>query len=181
MRNERLLLIEGCHVLQHRVEGDATESPARSPNVAKLFDRGSAEDTRATEIAIALRLDYPTVPFGVEPANLGRLAQLCNPPAAEHFRGALEMWIPNFARDKEFEDLTRSLADQIEPRIAENLLDWYRLLTPRAERIGLRIAAPAANLHGGVDDLPEAFRREQLGGRRFDPEVRLTAIDHPAD
>src|SRR5258708_16137013 len=81
------------------------------------------------------------------------------------------MRIERLPRDEQTHDFARSLENQVDPAVSQKPLDGYRLLAARSERLRRFIAAPAADLHGVVDDLPGPLAGPKLAQRGFQSDI----------
>src|SRR5260221_10790067 len=81
------------------------------------------------------------------------------------------MRIERLPRDEQTHDFARSLENQVDPAVSQKPLDGYRLLAARSERLRRFIAAPAADLHGVVDDLPGPLAGPKLAQRGFESDI----------
>ena len=88
------------------------------------------------------------------------------------------MAVDHLARHEQVHDLGRALEDLVDAVVAHDALDRHRLLAARRERLLGLVAAPAADLHHLVDDLPRARRVPLLGGRGLEPDVVAAAVGH---
>src|SRR5260221_12189913 len=90
------------------------------------------------------------------------------------------MRIERLPRDEQTHDFARSLENQVDPAVSQNPLDGYRLLAARSERLRRFIAAPAADLHGVVDDLPGPLAGPKLAQRGFESDIGGFVPDNEA-
>jgi hypothetical protein len=88
--------------------------------------------------------------------------------------------IQRLAGDEQSHDLTRSFKDRVDAAIAEETFDRLGFVATRAQRVRRFVAAPAANLHRVVHDLPRGFSAPQLAQRGLEPDVGMLVLVHQA-
>src|SRR5260370_41489921 len=89
------------------------------------------------------------------------------------------MRIERLARDEQTHNFARSLENQVDPAVSQKPLDGYRLLAARSERLRRFVAAPAADLHGVVDESPRSARWPTACTARLRAGHRRVFSDQP--
>src|SRR5258708_22476193 len=88
------------------------------------------------------------------------------------------MRIERLPRDEQTHDFARSLENQVDPAVSQKPLDRYRLLAAPSERLRRFIAAPAADLHVVVDDLPGPLASPPLAQRCLESDISGAVSQH---
>src|SRR4051812_34544400 len=177
---ERLALLELGLPAAHRVERRARELARVALDEAHVAGQLAELVERAGLLALADR--QLGQPLRVELRRLhgdaGLLLEVA--VALEDVAGHLEVLIHRLAGDQQVHDLRRALEDAVDAHVAHDLLHGDGLLAARLQRLGGLVAAPAADLHQLVGDLPAQLGGVELGDRRLDADVVALLVGQAA-